>query len=165
MKRHYIHEINFMMAGAQMIHDSKSARAGCALLAASLLAGVSTQAMAASHKPDPRDAELQQLQAAVQQLMADRQAQKDRDAALSAKADALAAEVVGLKATQATEIKTIATTAASIPAQPSVTATMVNGRPVLTSANGRFSATVHAIMQLDTGVYDQASPGPTTTDL
>ncbi len=42
---------------------------------------------------------------------------------------------------------------------------MLNGRPVFTSANGRFTVTAHTVMQLDTGAYFQAAPGPIATDL
>ena len=39
------------------------------------------------------------------------------------------------------------------------------GRPTFTSADGKFSATLHGVMQLDAAAYDQDSPGPITTDL
>lgn len=140
-------------------------RMGSILLLASLLAGVSTAALAAPAKTDPRDARIEQLEAEVRQLIADHQAQAAKDDALAAQAEQLAGEVQALKRDQAAQIKTIDTVTAKIPAPPSVATTMANGRPVFTSANGRFTATVHAVMQLDTGLYDQASPGPIATDL
>ena len=48
---------------------------------------------------------------------------------------------------------------------PSTTVSLANGRPSFATADGRFSATLHAVMQLDTAAYEQASPGPLTTDL
>lgn len=48
---------------------------------------------------------------------------------------------------------------------PSTTVSLANGRPTFATSDGRFSATLHAVMQLDTAAYDQASPGPVATDL
>jgi phosphate-selective porin OprO/OprP len=141
------------------------ARTGGVLLLAGLLAGASTAALAASGKADPRDARIEQLEAEVQQLIADHQAQAAKDEALSAQAGQLAVEVEALKRDQAAQIKTIDTVAAKIPPPPSVVTTMTNGRPVFTSANGRFTTTIHGVMQLDTAAYDQRSPGPIASDL
>jgi len=40
----------------------------------------------------------------------------------------------------------------------------VNGRPTFASADGRFAATLHGVMQLDAAHYDQPSAGPTSAD-
>jgi phosphate-selective porin OprO/OprP len=137
-----------------------------------LLAGASTAALAAPHKPDPRDARIEQLEAQMAQLMADNQKLHAESEQIDAKAQALAAEVAELKAGQATQIETlktqgetIKTVQANTPAPPSVVTNMLNGRPVWTSANGRFSVTAHTVMQLDAGTYLQESPGPIATDL
>jgi phosphate-selective porin OprO/OprP len=145
-----------------------------------LLAGASTGALAAPKKKhDPRDARIEQLEAEMRQLMADNAKLHSEDEQLAAKAQQLAAEVEQLKTvqvgqaealtTQATAIQTqaatIQTVEAKTPAPPAVVATMPNGRPVFTSANGRFTITAHAVMQLDTATYLQASAGPITSDL
>jgi len=122
-------------------------RYGSASLAAFLLAGVASAAMAQDAAPapqDPREARIEQLEAAVQQL---------------------SAEVEDLKRGQAAQIQTIEDAAQKIPPPPSVNTTFVNGRPTLASADGKFSATLHGVMQLDTGAVDQRGPGPLATDL
>lgn len=47
--------------------------------------------------------------------------------------------------------------------QPKVS--LAGGRPTFTSADGQFSATLHAVMQLDAAAYGQRDAGPLTTDL
>jgi phosphate-selective porin OprO/OprP len=48
-------------------------------------------------------------------------------------------------------------------AQPKVT--LPNGRPTFATADGKFSASLRGVVQLDTAAYGQDSPGPVTTDL
>jgi len=43
--------------------------------------------------------------------------------------------------------------------------TLPNGRPTFATADGKFSASLRGVVQLDTSVYDQRSPGPIATDL
>jgi phosphate-selective porin OprO/OprP len=119
------------------------ARTGFAAL---LLAGVSSVAMAQTPDAPPpgaADARIAQLEAEVQQL---------------------ADEVQDLKRGQAEQIQTIATVEKSVPAAPSAIVSIGNGKPTIATADGKFSATLHGIMQLDTADYNQRSPGPTTTD-
>ena len=139
--------------------------AGRATLTAALVAGAASSAMAAPTKTDTRDARIRQLEAEVQQLLADHRQQEARDHALADQAQQLAAEVEALKRAQASEIQTVQAVADRTPPPPAVTTTMASGRPIFTSANGRFTTTVHAVMQLDTAAYDQASAGPIATDL
>ena len=47
---------------------------------------------------------------------------------------------------------------------PAGGASIIAGKPVIQSADGRFSATLHAVMQFDTGIYSQAPAGPPATD-
>ncbi|HEX4180959.1 MAG TPA: porin [Caulobacteraceae bacterium] len=109
-----------------------------------LLAGVSSVAMAqtngAAPSPasDARDARIEQLEAEVH---------------------ALADEVHELKQTQ---IQTIANEPSH--ALPAARATIDLGKPAIVSADGRFSANFHVIMQLDAAQYDQPSAGPITSD-
>ena len=139
---------------------SGKANLGRAALVAALLTSVASGTVAAPRRTDSRDARIQQLEAEVQQLLADHRQQEARDQALSAQAEQLAAEVQALKQAQASEIKTIQTVSDKVSPPPSVITTMATGRPVFTSANGRFSATVHTVMQLDTGAYFQPPSGP-----
>ena len=124
--------------------SARIARTGFAAL---LLAGVSSVAMAQTPDAAPAasasDARIAQLEAEVQQL---------------------ADEVQDLKRGQAEQIKTIATVEKSVPATPSAIVSIGNGKPTIASADGKFSATLHGIMQLDTADYNQRSPGPTSTD-
>ena len=113
-------------------------------LAAILLAGVSTSALAQSTEAPPssdaREARINQLEAEVQDL---------------------AAEVADLKRSQASQIQTLG----ALPPKPTTTVTIAGGKPTIASTDGKFTANVHAILQLDAAQYDQASPGPIATDL
>ena len=153
-----------LMNDQSMKQRSGAAGLGRAALLAALFAGAASGAMAAPSKADSRDARIQQLEAEVRQLLADHRQQAVRDQALAAQAEQLAAEVQALKTAQASEIKTIQTVSDKVSPPPSVITNMATGRPVFTSANGRFTTTVHAVMQLDTGAYFQPSPGPIATD-
>ena len=100
------------------------ARLGRALGVASLLASVSTAALAdPDPQPDPRDARIQQLQDEVRQLVADHQRLQAEDDQLVAKAQQLEAEVDALKQGQAaqgaaiqSQSQTIQTVEANAPA-------------------------------------------------
>ena len=134
-----------------------------------LLAGVSTAALAA---PDPREARIEQLEAQVRQLMADRARIEAQDEQLLVQTRDLAAQVEELRHGQAAQAQalqsqdqTIEKVAAQKPAPAAVVTTLANGRPGFTSADGRFTTTVHAVVQFDAGAYDQAAPGPIATDL
>ncbi len=106
-------------------------------------------------KPDPRDAEIQAL--------------RDEVKALEAKVDALSA--------RAEQPPPAPTPAMQPPAAPPVIqtptpasfptaggATIVAGRPSIASADGRFSANLHALMQFDAADYAQKAAGPITSD-
>ena len=108
--------------------------------------------------PDSRDAEIQVLKAEVR--------------ALEAKVDALAARAEQPPAPPPPPVAV----AAPAPAPPVVQtpvpasfptaggATIVAGKPVIASADGRFSANIHGLMQLDAADYSQATPGPIASD-
>jgi phosphate-selective porin OprO/OprP len=137
-----------------------------------LMASVSTLAVAAPHKVDPNEARIQQLEQEMQQVISDNQRLHAQDEALTAQDQALEAEVQELKQGQAVQVQTLETQAhdlqtveAKEPAPPAVITNMLSGRPVWTSANGRFTLTMHTVMQLDTGAYFQPAAGPTATDL
>jgi phosphate-selective porin OprO/OprP len=144
---------------------------GCASLAGLLMAGVSTAALAAK-APDPGEARMEQLEAEIQQLKADNQHLHQEEGALQDRAERLQGEVEELKQGQAsqtealqTQQQQVQTVQASIPPAPSMIDTMLAGRPVFASANGRFTLTLHTVMQLDTAAYFQGPSGPIATDL
>ncbi|HEY3950512.1 OprO/OprP family phosphate-selective porin [Phenylobacterium sp.] len=99
--------------------------------------------------PDPRDAEIQAL--------------KDEVKVLETKVDALEARAAQAATPPA------APPVVQTPAPPSFPtaggATIVAGRPSIASADGRFTANLHALMQLDAADYAQATPGPVASDL
>lgn len=125
-----------------------------------LMAGAA-EARPKAAAPDPRDAEIQAL--------------KDEVQALAAKVDALEA-----RAAQSAAQPPVAATAApapAIPAAPPIVqtpapasfpvaggATIVGGHPSIASADGRFTANLHAIMQFDAADYEQPGAGPLTSD-
>ncbi len=148
-------------------------------LISGVVVGVSGAAEAAHRKADPREARIQQLEQEMQQLMEDNRKLHAQDEQLTTRAQQLEIEVQQLRQGQATEAQAIqtqgqavqaqsqaiATVEAKTPPPPSVISNIINGRPVFTSQNGRFTLTLHTVMQLDSAGYFQGSPGPTTTDL
>jgi len=147
------------MLGVEM----KRASARHVLLATAALSLVWTCAEARprhvkSAQPDPRDAEIQLL--------------KDQVTALAAKVDALQARADAPPPAPApapppapapAPVAVIQTPApASFPTAGG--ATIVAGKPSIQSADGRFTANLHAVMQFDAADYQQSTPGPITTD-
>jgi len=109
--------------------------------------------------PDPRDAEIQALKAQVQ--------------ALSAKVDSLAARAEAAPAAPAPPppapaavavIQTPAPAPAPVPPPGAARATIAAGKPSIQSADGRFTANLHAVMQFDAADYRQRTPGPIGAD-
>ena len=136
-----------------------------------LMTSVSSLAWAAPPSSDAREARMEALEQEVQQLVADNQRLHAQDEALAAKAAQLEAEVAALRQGQTTqtqalqsEAATIQTVEAKAEAPPSVITKILNGRPIFTSADGKFSATFHSVVQLDAAAYLQAAPGPTNVD-
>lgn len=119
---------------------TQARRAG---LLAVLFAGVSSAALAQGAQ-DPRDAKIEQLEAAVEDL---------------------AAQVADLKRGQAAQIQTIQAVQDKTSAPPGVITAFANGRPTFSTPDGRFSFTPHAVMQLDTGAFLPKSPGTLALDL
>jgi len=81
--------------------------------------------------------------------------------ALEAEVDALKAQLNELKASTVAEIKDVRDNTAP---KPSATVSFGKGAPTFSSADGSYTATLHGVLQLDAAAYDQASPGPTTSD-
>jgi phosphate-selective porin OprO/OprP len=134
------------------------------LLAGAALSLVWSAAAAKPHAkaaPDPRDAEIQALKDQVQALAA-------KVDALTARADAPppAPAPAPAPAPPPAPVAVIQTPALPTPAQfPTAGgATILAGKPAIQSADGRFTANLHGVMQFDAADYKQASPGPITSD-
>jgi phosphate-selective porin OprO/OprP len=91
----------------------------------------------------------------------------DRQAAridqLEAQVANLAAEVEVLKRQQAEQVQTLP--AGQGAETPSAVSSIANGVPTISSTDGRYTASLHAVVQFDAAQYAQAAPGPLTTDL
>ncbi len=124
--------------------------------------------------PD-EDARIARLEAAVAALQSRVKAQGD----LAAENAALKNEVAKLRArddqavaTRTAPIETLRSSPfTSVPSpasannQPVVASTFSGGEPGIATADGRFSLNLYALVQLDAALYDQAAPGPISTDL
>ncbi|HEX4710255.1 porin [Phenylobacterium sp.] len=87
--------------------------------------------------------------------------------ALTARLDALerqnaelAAQIQDLKAQASAQTQAVRDEVHNAP-----TVSVAGGRPTITSADGKFSVSLRGVIQFDAAAYDQASPGPITTDL
>jgi phosphate-selective porin OprO/OprP len=142
-----------------------------------LAAGVASTALisaASAVAQDDEAARISRLEAAVAALQAQVKAQSGlaaENAALKDQVGRLQSQVTELQAAppatrskQGEEISTIPTTPSAGNA-PAVTSTFANGEPGIATADGRFSANLYALFQLDSAIYDQAPPGPITSDL
>ena len=110
------------------------------LMSAAAATAFGSAAHAQSTQPDPRDAEIQELKAEVRALAARLEARASAPAVIQTPAPAPSA------------------------APPAAVAVIANGKPGIQSADGRFTANLHAVMQFDAADYQQATPGPTTSD-
>ena len=80
--------------------------------------------------------------------------QQARIEALEAQLEALSSQIADLKAATAASLKDVRT------AQAATSVSIAGGKPTIASGDGAFSATVHAVMQLDAAWYNQDSPLP-----
>jgi phosphate-selective porin OprO/OprP len=142
-----------------------------------LAAGVASTALMAAASAVAQDdeaARISRLEAAVAALQAQVKAQsgvaaenaalKDQVGQLQAKVTALEAAPPASRRAQGEELSTIPTTPSAGNA-PAVASTFANGEPGIATADGRFSANLYALFQLDSAIYDQAPPGPISSDL
>lgn len=102
---------------------------------------------------DPRDAEIQALKAEVQTLAA-------RLDKLQARLDAPVAPPV--IQTEASSSGAPAAPAATAP--PAAIVTIAAGKPSIASPDGRFTANLHGVVHFDAADFQQAPPGPLTSD-
>ena len=141
-----------------------------AALAGLLMCGVAGAAMAAPRGPDPRDAKIQTLEQQLQSMQSDLAQLRssggvsdDKLAAIQAQMNTFAAQLAEVKGAADTAAADIVTLKAP-PAGNTVVTTLGNGKPTFATADGRFSANIHSVMQFDAAYYDQAAVGPVTTD-
>jgi phosphate-selective porin OprO/OprP len=134
---------------------TRSRVAGAAFVAL-LMSSVATAALAA---PSARDAKLQTMQQQLDEMRAQMEqmrAQNGQDARLSAiqsQLEAFSQQLNDMKAqqdAQASDIVTLKT-----PTGSTVIPSLPNGKPMLASADGRFTANIRAIVMFDAGAYLQ----------
>jgi len=133
-------------------------RTKLALLATAALSLAWTTAEAKPHAkpaPDSRDAEIQALKEQVQALAA-------KVDSLQARADAPPPTPPPPPAPPAPVA--IVQTPPQKPAANTAVASIAAGKPSIQSADGRFTANLHSVMQFDAADYTQSTPGPTTSD-
>ena len=138
-------------------------------LLVALAAGASFSALAAGcawatpADDAARDARIARLEAAVaalQGVAAQNQTLQNENAELKGEVGDLQAQVADLKASTVEQLSDVRQTAQS---QPRVS--LANGRPTFSTADGKFTASLRGVIQLDTAGYLQSSPGPIATDL
>lgn len=131
-------------------------------LKSTLLAGAAVIALATPSLASARtaeDARIKALEAQVAELKAAVEALKAASApheaapvapvASQQDVDALRAQVADLKVSTASSVAALRSDALS------TTVSIANGKPTIASADGKFSATFHGVMQLDTAKYLQ----------
>ena len=108
------------------------------------------------------EAEVAELKAAVAELKAQHDAEHAAPAPVAAPNPQQAEEIESLRA-QVADLKTA--TAAQVSAlrtdARSTTVSLAGGKPTIATSDGRFSATLHGVMQLDTAKYFQKDHLPT----
>jgi phosphate-selective porin OprO/OprP len=140
------------------------------LLACTALSGIAVATPAWSKKPvDPRDRRIEALEKQVADLVqVVNELRQDRTKQDATAATATAAADAKAEAAQA-QAKAAMAAASALPPTPNwvstpVGATIVAGKPIIQSADGRFSAGLHAVMQFDSALYLQHKAGPITSD-
>ena len=84
---------------------------------------------------------------------------EEKIAALEARIAELQDAIVDLKVQSSAGVRDVRAQVAAAP-----TVTLANGRPSFATADGRFSASFRGVMQLDSALYNQDTPGPLTAD-
>ncbi len=127
--------------------------------ALAVAAGFSMAATAAhaapAAAPDPRDAKIEALTRQLELL--------------AAKVESLEARAAAAPAAPLAPPPTVIPGAPAGPPSPAQFpatggATILAGKPSIQSADGRFAANLHAVMQFDAANYYQRTPGPITSD-
>ncbi len=127
-----------------------------------LLSSVGGAALAA---PAGDDARLQAMQKQLDAMRSELNAirgtagPEPRLAAMQQQLDAIAAQLKEMRTAQAA-VATDVVQLKQPPAASTVTATLPNGRPLFSSADGRFTAAIRTYVQLDAGKYFQSDSLP-----
>lgn len=79
-------------------------------------------------------------------------------AAMQEQLELLQAQIADLKVSTGANIAAVRSDATS------TTVSLANGRPTISTADGRFTASFRGVLQLDAANYDQAPAGPLATD-
>jgi phosphate-selective porin OprO/OprP len=98
---------------------------------------------AARHKVDPRDQRIEALEAEVRDLRA---------------------IVTDIRARETETAQAVTKVAAAAPAPGGGGVTILAGKPSIASADGRFAANLHGVVQFDAAGYFQKKAGPIGTD-
>lgn len=147
-----------------MNHSTKTrSRVARAAVVALLMSSVATAALAA---PVARDTKLQ----AMQQQLDEMRAQMEQMRAQSGQSDQLTAmqQQLAVFGQQLTDMKAAQDAATSdiitlkTPTGSTVIPSLSNGKPSLATADGRFTANLHAIVMFDAGAYLQKDNLPST---
>lgn len=145
-----------------MLHSSRNV---LALAVLSTLAATPTLAAAADSRLEAMQRELEAIRAELAQM----KAEAGRDARIEAmqrQLDGLSSQLAEIRTAQTAASAEIITlkTPPKPPASTSATASLANGRPTLTSADGKFSVAFRSNIQLDVGRYfqDDALPAAVT---
>ena len=148
-----------------MNHSTKTrSRVARAAFVALLMSSVATAALAA---PATRDAKLQAMQQQLDQMRAQMEqlrAQNGQSEQLTAIQQQLAAfgqQLNDMKAAQDAAASDIITLKAP-PSGSTVIPSLPNGKPMLATADGRFTANIRAIVMFDAGAYLQKHNLPST---
>jgi phosphate-selective porin OprO/OprP len=139
---------------------------GAGLLAAGSATGAMAKVTHHRPRPDPRDARIealeQEVQALVQKVDSLESAEAQRAAAPAPPPPPVVAVAKPPPPPPAEPQNPIIVAVANAPPGG---ASIVAGRPSIQSADGRFTANLHAIMQFDAAYYSQAPSGPIASDL
>jgi phosphate-selective porin OprO/OprP len=138
------------------------------LILAALLTSVAGAALAKPVAPDDRTARIQQLEQQFQtmegelaQLRAQGGVSADTLNTFQQQLDSFGKALADLKGQTDTNTADIITLKQP-PTGSAVTVSLPNGRPTLATADGRFTANLHSIIQFDAGAYIQSAPGQAT---
>lgn len=132
--------------------------AGCSIFA--LAAANSALAAPADDALNARIAKLEAAVAALQGAASQNQVLQQENTSLKHEVSDLEAQVSDLKASTVAQIQEVRQTQAD---QPKLT--LPGGRPTFSTADGKFTASLRAQLQLDSADYFQNAAGPVTTDL
>jgi len=165
MKPDYIYIYSDIVSGGFMRSSCRITWfAATALTCVAILPTAAEARPVVKRKMDPRDARIQALEAEVRELRAIVTEIRDRE---TATAQTITDQQVALDkvsataAATATQVTKVADAAAP---KSGGGLTILAGKPSIASADGRFVANLHGVVQFDTAGYFQKRAGPIATD-